>query len=510
MPDRLSDVINVKDWGALGRHSNDTTAIQNAINYAISTGGGKVFFPPGTYHVNNLPIGSNSDVGVQLIGSGKDASYLFGQSRSGYVLSKGGQTFDNIERIEGLQVVGANAIQVTRTGVTIVDCRVGGFIGIDATQAIGAAVHDCFMNGGFAGQGADSTQPFCTTGTIGVAIGSGVVMNTRVMGGVDVSFALSGQCPGLYGCVTEVVNTGCRVGWGIVGGVAAEVPAYGAVVQNFQTERTNTPLDLYNCTGGFISGCKFIGGDGTPGHGTISNITWSAAGGGTATVTTANPHHLSPGTHILMFPFGGELVPQSWAADQAHGYFTATVPSSPNNQFSYPLASNPGTFVRGTWNYTLEYGIRCRKVYETAIIGHAIDVNSTVCSVDLDYNGEAEARNNIFYGAQGVYGWLLPSNTKNLAGWNFLNVGVGQLRNVTDNIPIMLSGVPFPFGYMHFSDLPGRSGVPQDGPFETQEYSIVDGQRREGGTAGFADIVTGGGSGHYKVRYDGTNWRRIG
>jgi hypothetical protein len=84
------------------------------------------------------------------------------------------------------------------------------------------------------------------------------------------------------------------------------------------------------------------------------------------------------------------------------------------------------------------------------------------------------------------------------------------LRNVTDNIPIMLSGVPFPFGYMHFSDLPGQSGVPQDGPFETQEYSIVDGQRREGGTAGFADIVTGGGSGHYKVRYDGTNWRRIG
>jgi hypothetical protein len=37
MPDRLSDIINVKDWGALGNQvANDTAAIQAAINYSLA------------------------------------------------------------------------------------------------------------------------------------------------------------------------------------------------------------------------------------------------------------------------------------------------------------------------------------------------------------------------------------------------------------------------------------------------------------------------------------------
>ena len=45
MPDRLSDVINVKDWGAIGNNTNnDGPAIQAAIDACIARGGGKVFF----------------------------------------------------------------------------------------------------------------------------------------------------------------------------------------------------------------------------------------------------------------------------------------------------------------------------------------------------------------------------------------------------------------------------------------------------------------------------------
>jgi polygalacturonase len=66
MPDRLSDVINIKDWGAIGNHkNNDTSAIQGAVDYAISRGGGKVFFPPGHYVIDRpLVVGSSNDTGV--------------------------------------------------------------------------------------------------------------------------------------------------------------------------------------------------------------------------------------------------------------------------------------------------------------------------------------------------------------------------------------------------------------------------------------------------------------
>src|SRR5437016_11695730 len=72
MPDRLSDIINVKDWGALGNQvANDTAAIQAAINYCIGNGGGQVFFPAGKYNLgtgNRLIVGSSdSDANVVFI-----------------------------------------------------------------------------------------------------------------------------------------------------------------------------------------------------------------------------------------------------------------------------------------------------------------------------------------------------------------------------------------------------------------------------------------------------------
>jgi polygalacturonase len=74
MPDRLSDIVNVKDWGAAGLRADYRRQIQAAINFAIGprpdgTTGGTVFFPPGYYVLHNLLVGSDSvNTGVIITG----------------------------------------------------------------------------------------------------------------------------------------------------------------------------------------------------------------------------------------------------------------------------------------------------------------------------------------------------------------------------------------------------------------------------------------------------------
>jgi hypothetical protein len=130
MPDRLADVINVKDWGAIGNNNNnDGPAIQAEIDACLARGGGRVFFPTGNYRINGpLIVGSDAkDVGVQLIGNGKGASTFGIQSgytdpnNFGYIISKGNHAYDCIERIEGLSVISAKC---TRVGVAIVNCTI--------------------------------------------------------------------------------------------------------------------------------------------------------------------------------------------------------------------------------------------------------------------------------------------------------------------------------------------------------------------------------------------------
>lgn len=60
LAERFAEVFNVKDFGALGDGTTeDTDAIQAAIDAAIAAGGGRVVFPDGTYLTGRLNGGSN-------------------------------------------------------------------------------------------------------------------------------------------------------------------------------------------------------------------------------------------------------------------------------------------------------------------------------------------------------------------------------------------------------------------------------------------------------------------
>ena len=70
---RFADIFNVRDYGAVGDGvTDDTAAIQTAINAAGAVGGGIVYFPLGTYLISSALVINVSN--IQVEGSGSSAA----------------------------------------------------------------------------------------------------------------------------------------------------------------------------------------------------------------------------------------------------------------------------------------------------------------------------------------------------------------------------------------------------------------------------------------------------
>lgn len=71
-------VFNVKDYGAIGNGSTiDTSAVQAAINAAMSAGGGTVYFPSGNYLINST-LTINTQVRLEILGNGLTSTISWG------------------------------------------------------------------------------------------------------------------------------------------------------------------------------------------------------------------------------------------------------------------------------------------------------------------------------------------------------------------------------------------------------------------------------------------------
>ena len=70
--------LNVKDYGATGDGTtDDRAAVQSAIDAAVAMGGGTVFFPPGSYVIDDVFVGTERvglkippEKPIRLLGSG--------------------------------------------------------------------------------------------------------------------------------------------------------------------------------------------------------------------------------------------------------------------------------------------------------------------------------------------------------------------------------------------------------------------------------------------------------
>jgi hypothetical protein len=139
-----SSDFDVKSYGATGNGStDDTTAIQNAINAAQSAGGGVVFFPKGTYRItSSLFVSGNY---VQLEGTGEGS--VIWPATSGltaiYIGNAGGLNLCTNNKVKNLCVhravgpaAGSYGIRVERArfinleGVSVYDSAYGIGVGV--------------------------------------------------------------------------------------------------------------------------------------------------------------------------------------------------------------------------------------------------------------------------------------------------------------------------------------------------------------------------------------------
>lgn len=146
---------DVKAFGAVGDSTtDDTTSLQNTINYMNTTfGGGTVFLPPGIYKTTGITVKGK----VRIVGCGRDISYI-----SGFVSNTNTVTFDssctrgcsledltvygyynpNVALVSGNAIVISQNIPVFLKSITAWYGNAGLF-----TQGIDGHYFDCWFNG---------------------------------------------------------------------------------------------------------------------------------------------------------------------------------------------------------------------------------------------------------------------------------------------------------------------------------------------------------------------------
>ena len=182
MPDRLAEIKNVKDYGAVGNGiANDTAAIQAAVNNTsppYSTANrGTIYFPTGTYIISS-PITFEASAGVRNIGFiGAHGARLLGGFGDALLKRSPNSPFSGVCSIENLVLENNHASSKgimfhSLVGGKIVNCAISGcWRGIETYNSQSVSIDSCSV----IGPG--------TSGSVGIVAGNATaVISTDVSG----------------------------------------------------------------------------------------------------------------------------------------------------------------------------------------------------------------------------------------------------------------------------------------------------------------------------------------
>ena len=218
----------------------------------------------------------------------------------------------------------------------------------------------------------------------------------------------------------------------------------------------------------------------------------------TVHVTTHVAHNIVNQTKVQIVAPSTLLPLAGWTTDPS-GFVVATVTGA--DTFTYPGPSSaPPTFSSGAWNYPLEYAMSIELSTQGIFASNVLDAMVSKGSFDMKHEERWSPTmiNNMCWATRGPYGFPMFADNaikSTRYSWMFDKCGV-----VGANPPYAKGK----FGKLN--GLPPGNPYCGTGPFEGDECTLIDCATQNS----FGGIVTSGGSNHYKVRYDGTNWVRVG
>lgn len=548
MPDRIADIRNVKDFGAVGNGiADDRAAIQACINAAATSGvsidgiqtGAIVFFPPGVYLIGSpgLSFAALGNSSIHLVGSGLHCCALTGNF-AGFIIDKRNDNAQNLEGIEGLTVknystsVNAGAIQINSAqGCVVKHCLVTGYVGIDnSANAYCTTIYTCVLSG-LSERPAGSTGIFATQTTI---------IGTRVQG-FDVGIQAWNAGFACIGCACETCNTAFILGidrgnaftasisgttmdvtelfWGagildgvVVSGIGVtsatvvkqltETGTQGpgktgtyqiSVSQNVSSRTMTTPQAVSNMSGFVINGFQtercgagiyVFAGTG----GLIGGITLTGSIGPGLTYTNIT---WSGGTATINLPtpHGQPSGTRNIKLEGSGSYNGDQVGTFVSGGSTITFTSaNFGTVSAGTWSFRIQHGIRMRGCTNVIILCPQNGINPAPeqAYMDLAADGNTSGTNNVLIGVNGSF-IMPPANSK--ASYTY----------------IACNGANFDPS-IAYADRPGASGVYETTPKIGMMYNFNNANSVAWGTA----ITGGGGTTNVLGRYNGTAWTVVG